>query len=258
MHAASFALLRARRTRLLYAIVPLVVVLAGCGGRDSGTKNFAGPQDLPQGSEPVSLDASSFIRRIDNPYWPLLPGSRWVYSETDTDGSTQRVEVTVQAQTKKILGIGATVVHDVVTEDGRVTEDTYDWYGQDERGNVWYLGEDTKEYEEGKPASTEGSWEAGVDGAQPGIVMPARPRPGMAYRQEYLKGEAEDRARILSVDERAEVPYGSFAHAVKTAETTPLEPDVLEHKYYAKGVGVVLTVAKGGGREELLSFRRGR
>jgi hypothetical protein len=170
------------------------------------------------------------------------------------------VEVTVTDRTKEILGIEATVVHDVVSEDGELVEDTYDWYAQDKDGNVWYLGEDTKEYEDGKVKSTEGSWEAGVDGAEPGILLPGEPEVGMRYRQEYYDGEAEDNGEILSLDEHTEVPFGSFDGVLKTKDTTPLEPDVLEHKFYAKDVGPVLAVAisGGSGREELLRFTRGR
>ena len=198
------------------------------------------------------------MRRIDNPYLPLAPGSRWVYRETDPDGAEQRVEVTVTDRTKRILGIDATVVHDVVSEDGRLVEDTYDWYAQDADGNVWYLGEDTKEYEDGKVVSTKGSWEAGVDGAQAGIVMPAGPEVGATYRQEYYAGQAEDAAKILSLDERVEVPAGSFKGVLLTKDFTPLEPDVLEHKFYARGVGAVLAIglSGGGGREELVRYSR--
>ena len=128
---------------------------------------------------------------IDNPYWPMAPGSRWVYRETDGKGGVMKVVVTVTDRTKTIDGIAATVVHDVVSEDGKVVEDTFDWYAQDRWGNVWYLGEDTTEYEDGK-ASTAGSWEAGVDGAQAGVILPGQPEVGQAYRQEYYAGEAED------------------------------------------------------------------
>ena len=230
--------------------VVTVVVAAGCGG---------GSDALPQDGEPVELDPADFVTRIDNPYWPMSPGSRWVYRETDAEGTVQRVEVTVTDRTKTILGIEATVVHDVVTEDGEPVEDTYDWYAQDTAGNIWYLGEATKEYENGKPKSTEGSWEAGVDGAEAGIVVPADPEVGMAYRQEYYAGEAEDEGEILSLDERAEVPFGSFDNLLMTRDTTPLEPDVLEHKFYAEGVGPILALGLSGGvgREELLSYEQG-
>lgn len=214
--------------------------------------------DLPQGDEPVALDPNDFVAEIDNPYWPMQPGNRWVYRETDADGDELLVEVTVTDQTKNIIGIRATVVHDVVTRDGALVEDTYDWYAQDRNGTIWYLGEDTKEYENGRVVSTAGSWEAGVDGAQPGVVMPGEPSVGLAYRQEYYAGEAEDRARIISLDERVEVPFGSFEGCLQTEDTTPLEPDVLEHKYYARGIGPVLAVdVAGGGREELITFEAG-
>jgi hypothetical protein len=138
-------------------------------------------------------------------------------------------------------------------------EVTDDWYAQDRAGNVWYLGEDTTEYENGKPFSKHGSFEAGVDGAQPGVIMPAHPRVGMRFRQEYYKGQAEDRARIFSLRERAEVPSGFFRRTLMTREENPLEPRVLEYKFYARGVGPVLAVAVSGGsdREELVRFRRG-
>jgi hypothetical protein len=210
---------------------------------------------LPQGSEPVTLDPKDFVDRIDNRYWPMAPGSRWTYREFDRD-NTQRVEVTVTTRTKEILGIDATVVHDVVSDHGQLVENTFDWYAQDECGNVWYMGENTKEYENGKVISTAGSWEAGVDGAQPGIAMPGDPQFGLAYRQEYYAGEAEDAAEVLSLDEKAQVPYGRFRNVLLTKDSTPLVPKILEYKLYARGVGSVLVLGVSGGsdREELLSF----
>ena len=237
------------------AILLLVLIAAvACGGSES-----AGNDDLPQGGEPVELDPSDFTTEIDNPYWPMQRGSRWAYREAGENGD-QRVVVTVTDRKKVVDGIEALVVHDVVSEDGEVVEDTFDWYAQDAEGNVWYLGEDTKEFENGKVVSTEGSWEAGVDGALAGVIVPADPQPGMKYRQEYYAGEAEDAGEVLSLDETATVPYGSFDELLKTKDTTPLEPDVVEHKYYARDVGPVLAVAvsAGGGREELISFHRGK
>jgi hypothetical protein len=146
------------------------------------------------------------------------------------------------------------VVRDTVTLDGEIIEDTFDWYAQDKNGTVWYLGEDTAEFEDGKITTREGSFEAGADGAKAGVIMPASPKVGMAYRQEYYEGEAEDNGEVLALGQHATVPAGEYDDLVKTADTTPLEPDALEHKYYASGVGLVLTVDKeAGGREELLS-----
>jgi hypothetical protein len=209
---------------------------------------------------PKMPDPSRFTTKIDNPWWPMRPGSRWVYRETDSEGARQRVVVTVTRRTKLIAnGVRARVVHDVVREDGEPVEVTDDWYAQDRRGNIWYLGEDTTEYENGRPVSKEGSFEAGVDGARAGIIMPARPRVGMRYRQEFYRGHAEDRARIMSRRERAEVPFGFFKRTLMTREENPLEPRVLEYKFYARGVGPVLAVSVSGGsdREELVRYRRG-
>jgi hypothetical protein len=163
--------------------------------------------------------------------------------------------VVVTGDTKDILGVPCVVVRDTVTLDGEVIEDTFDWFAQDADGNVWYFGEDTKEYEDGEVVTTEGSWEAGVDGAEPGIVMEADPQVGDRYRQEFYEGHAEDMATVLSLDETADVPYGSYEDVLMTEDTTPLEPDVLERKFYARGVGVVLEVDVNGGgeREELVS-----
>jgi hypothetical protein len=216
---------------------------------------------IPKGTEHVRLDPSQFTTSIDNPWWPMRPGSRWISRETDAKGSRQRVVVTVTKTTKLIAGIRARVVHDVVTEDGAPVEVTDDWYAQDRCGNVWYLGEATAEYENGKVVSREGSWEAGVDGAQPGVIVPARPRVGMAYRQEFYAGHAEDRAAVLSLGEHVEVPYGFFRKGtvLMTREWNPLEPRVLEHKFYARGVGPVLALSVSGGsdREELVRYRPG-
>jgi hypothetical protein len=223
------------------------IALAGCGG--------SGGNGLPQGADRVEIDPAEFTSEIDNPWLPLRVGSRWVYRETDQEGAEQRVEVTVLDETRQVMGVETRVVHDVVTEEGKLVEDTYDWYAQDAEGNVWYFGEDTTEFSDGEK-STAGSWEAGVDGALPGILVPAEPEVGMTYRQEYYEGEAEDAAEVLSLDEKAEVPFGAYSGVLMTKDYTPLERDVLEHKFYARGVGVVLALAISGGsdREELVAF----
>jgi hypothetical protein len=213
---------------------------------------------LPQGSEAVTLDPADFTTHIDNRYWPLAPGSQWIYREDVGQGRTQRIVVAVGRATKKVAaGVTARVVHDVATERGTLVEDTYDWYAQDGDGNVWYLGEDTREYKHGKVSSREGSWEVGVDGAQAGVIMPAHTRVGLTYRQEYYADHAEDRAQVLARAGRATVPFGGFPHALVTRDFTPLDPKAAERKYYAAGVGQVLAVSRGGDREELVSFRRG-
>lgn len=242
-----------------------VGLLAACsadpGSAATSSATAAGTQsgDLPQGGAPVTLDPADFSVDITNQYWPMQVGDNWVYQETDGEGGTQRVEVTVLDQTRTVAaGIEARVVHDLVTEAGQVVEDTYDWYAQDAAGNIWYLGEDTTEYQDGEAVSTTGSWEAGVDDAQPGILLPAQPRPGMAYRQEYLAGQAEDTAAVLSTSEPVQTPTGTYTDALLTRDTTPLEPDVAELKLYAPGVGPVLILQTAGGtsRETLVHTTR--
>jgi hypothetical protein len=207
----------------------------------------------PAGARPAAstpVDPADFVAEVDNPFHPLVPGTRLRYEGTTDDGA-EVVVVQVTNQTRRIQGVPSVVVRDTVTVAGEVVEDTYDWYAQDRHGNVWYLGEATKEYENGKVTSTAGSWEAGVDGAEAGIVMPARPRVGGTYRQEYYVGQAEDMAQVLSVTKRAAVPFGTFKGVVETKDYTRLEPDVVEHKYYARGVGLVLEIMVEGGSERL-------
>ena len=201
----------------------------------------------------ADLDPADFVAGVDNPYFPLTPGMRWLYEGVEDD-EIERVEVVVTTDRKEVLGISAVVVRDTVTVDDELVEDTYDWFAQDRDGNVWYLGEDSKEYEDGEVVSAAGSWEAGVDGAQAGIVMQADPTVGQAYRQEYYPGEAEDLAEVVRRGESASVPAGEFDDVLVIKEWNPLEPDVVEEKYYASGVGPILeVVVEGGdGRVELV------
>jgi hypothetical protein len=273
------------------ALVLVVAVLAGaCGGettssqsptQPSGTETSESPSPTPtpepsesptatpseeaphnpaafvegEPYEPV-IDPADFVTVIDNPYFPLTPGTTLVY-EGESDGEQERVEVTTTHDTKQILGITAIVVHDQVFVEGDLAEDTFDWYAQDRWGNVWYLGEDTKELDGGEVVSTEGSWEAGVDGAQPGIIMLADPLVGDTYRQEFYAGEAEDMASVIALDESVEVTFGSFDQVLVTEDSTPLEPKLLEHKLYANGIGVVMEELVKGGSEmlELIEVR---
>jgi hypothetical protein len=252
------------RTRFTAGVAAMLIgtSVAACGanGSSSGSSSSAGATAaLPQDGKPFPLDPATLTTEIDNPYWPMKVGSRWVFRETDAEGSVSRVVVTVLDKTKTIMGAQARVVHDQVTQDGEIAEDTYDWYAQDAAGNLWYLGEDTTEYENGKVKTKEGSWEAGVDGALPGIIMPADPQVGMAYREEYYKGHAEDEAAIIGTDAFAVVPAGRFEPGIQTRNTSGIEPDVVEEKVYAKGVGVVLeiTVSGGSDRAELLTYTQG-
>ncbi len=237
------------------------LALGACGGGEPRAAADPGG-GLPQNAEHVELDPAEFTTEIDNPYWPMSPGSRWVYRETDTSGGRQKVVVEVTDETTMIAnGVEARVVRDTVTENGEPVEITDDWYAQDDVGNVWYLGEHTGEYRNGEVTTRAGSFEAGVDGAEAGIAMPANPVAGMEYRQEYLEGEAEDEAAVITVgEERVEVPYGYFDEDVlMTRDLVPLEPRVQEFKLYAPGVGLLLAVHTDGdgGREELVSFDPG-
>ena len=185
---------------------------------------------------------------IDNPFFPLRPGTVYVYRLHEDEG-TALDTITVTRDTKRIAGVTAVVVHDRLSRSGQIVEDTYDWYAQDTTGVVWYLGEDTKAYKQGKVASTVGSWEAGVAGAKAGIVMQARLRIGDAYRQEYRPGVAEDMVRVVRVNDSLTVAAGHFTGCVTTEDWPPLEPGVREHKTYCRGVGLVRERAVAGGKE---------
>ncbi len=244
-------------------LIAAAVGLAACGGDEAPAtaESVDPPAALPQGSEPVELDPGDFTTEIDNPWWPMSPGSRWVYEETNVAGESQRVVVEVTDKTKMIAnGVEARVVRDVVTAGGEPIEVTDDWYAQDSAGNIWYLGEDTAEYKNGKVTSRQGAFEAGVDGAQAGIAMPADPQPGMEYRQEYYAGEAEDRAGVITVGrEQVEVPFGFFDDVVMTRDLVPTEPKVQELKFYARDVGPVLSMHTDGdgGRGTLINYTAG-
>jgi hypothetical protein len=206
------------------------------------------PTAVESGYHP-SIDPADFAAEVDNTYFPLAPGTTYVY-EGVRDGESQRDEVVVTNETKVILGVTCVVVRDTATHGGTLIEKTDDWYVQDKAGNVWYFGEATAEYnDEGKIASTEGSWEAGVAGAQPGIIMPAHPQVPATFRQEFYQGHAEDMFWIVSSSEAVKVRQGSFVGVLQTIEWTPLEPKVIDKKYYASGIGLFLEVAAAGGDE---------
>jgi hypothetical protein len=201
---------------------------------------------------------SGFAPPVDNPWFPLIAGTSFVYRGVK-DGKAARDVVTVLHATTTIQGVRCTSVSDRLYLAGRLEERTTDWYAQDRRGNVWYFGEATAELDRaGHVTSIEGSWLAGRNGARAGIYMPARPRVGQTGRQEYYKGHAEDHFAVVSIRARVSVPYLSSTRAVLTKEWTPLEPGTLDHKYYVRGVGQVKEVTVKGPTERnvLLSLRR--
>jgi hypothetical protein len=234
-----FAQLHALQTPTLALTV---LALAGC------------TQSLPPYEAGVT--AADFVEGITHPFLPMPVGAQWTYDAT-TDGEPERVEIRVLPDQRTIMGVEATVVRDTVTVNGQVKEDTFDWFAQDRRGNVWYLGEDTTEYENGQAVSKEGSWEWGKDGAQAGIIMKADPRPdNEPYFQEYYPGHAVDEGAVVARNRTIDVPAGSYQDTVTTKEWTRLEADVVEEANYARGVGMVLKEGVKGSeaREVLVSY----
>lgn len=207
---------------------------------------------LTVGAAPLpQIDPDDFVSEVTNPYFPLEPGTTFTY-EGESEGVPTRDVMTVTKDTKVILGVTTTVVHDQAYEDGVLVEDTYDWYAQDKDGNVWYFGEDTKELDEnGNVISTEGSWEAGVNGAEPGIIMLADPKKGDKYQQEFAPDVAEDMAQVIGFEDSFCVQYGCFEDVLVTKEWSPLERGVIEYKYYAQGVGFIFGEMVKGGDEQI-------
>jgi len=236
-----------------------VVLGAGQAGAAPAAK---GTQTIKSGAGPgwpKTLHPSDFVAQVDNPWFPLKPGSRWHYRGRD-DGGPFTDNMRVTHRTKTIEGVAVTVVHDVVLRHGQPRENTYDFYAQDHRGNVWYFGENTKELNRhGQVTSREGSFIAGRDGARPGVLFPGDPRVGQTARQEFLKGHAEDHFKVIKLDVNVSTPYVSSRHAVETKEWSPLEPNVVDHKFYVHGVGDVKEIAVKGPIERLrlVSFHRG-
>jgi hypothetical protein len=229
--------------RLTASIAVLIITsLPACGGKN------------PVAYNPV-INPAEFVAAVDHPYFSLAPGTTFIYT-AETDAGTETNKVRVTHDTKVILGVPCVVVADSVWLEGELIEATFDWYTQHQDGAVWYFGEDVDNFENGALVDHEGTWEAGVDGAKPGIVMAASPRVGDSYRQEFYEGEAEDMAEVMSVNESATVPAGAFHNCVKTREWTPLEPDIESHKFYAPGVGFVLEIHTRGSSErvELVSI----
>jgi hypothetical protein len=237
-----------------------LILAIGCQknkGDDNGQNAIVLNDNNGEDYNPI-IEPANFVDTIDNPYLTLTPGRVWVYEGKNKAGKTERVEVEVTRDTKKILGVITTVVRDRAWKDGKLVEDTFDWFAQDKSGNVWYLGEDSKEIRHGEVVSTAGSWEAGVNGAKPGIVMKANPQVGDAHRMEFLKGEAEDMAQVLSIDEPVSIGFGNYKNCLQLKEWAPLKPDLVEHKFYSKEIGNVILekkVAGGSGQLELIAMK---
>jgi uncharacterized protein YceK len=234
----------------------LAVVASGCGSGSSGSHSTAASPTTPapiHGTYRPSLDAASFVATVDNQYFPLVPGTAFHYEGT-SGGTPQTDDMVVTHRKVRILGIPATAVLDTVSEHGRAIERTVDFYAQDKRGNVWYLGEDSYEREHGRFVKADDSWRSGVSGAQPGIIMLADPRAGAGYRQEYYPPKALDEARVLGMRGPVEVPYRKFDQALATSEFSPAEPQT-EEKYYASGVGEISEHVVKGDHEEFRLVR---
>ena len=233
------------------AAIAFPLAFGACGSDDSSSTGSSTTSSSPTLDERRNIDSANFVRTVDNPYYPLKPGT--VYRYRGITGKRKAFEVLeVTSETKTIQGVQTTVLHDRNYVGGRLAEDTLDWYGQDRQGNVWYFGEDTKQIDRnGKPKSSAGSWEAGKDGAVAGIFMPAEPKLGQTLQQEYYKGHAEDFFKVVDLAASITVPYGSFTGAMRTEEWTPLEPDVLDNKYYVKGIGEVTEFSVKGPVEKL-------
>jgi hypothetical protein len=225
-----------RRIAVALAAAASTFLLASCGA--------ASPSSIAKSD-------TGFVRTVDNPWYPLKPGTTYRYRGIK-DGKPAIDSFSVTNETRTIQGVAATVVRDRLYLKRKLAEDTVDWYAQDRRGNVWYLGEATRELDsKGRVKSTEGSWQAGVDGARAGIFMPAHPRVGQTARQEYYKGHAEDHFEVLDLAAPAKVPFVSTRHALKTKEWTPLEPGVIDNKYYVRGIGTLYEATIKGGDEHL-------
>ena len=243
------------RRGAIWAGAAVALLAAGCGssgGGSSSATTAAGPSPPPwelHGTYAPKLDPADFVAAIDNRWFPLVPGTTFHYAGVK-DGARQTDDMAVTRQTRQVAGITATVVRDTVSQGGRVIERTYDWYAQDRQGNVWYLGEDSLERDKGKLVRASDSWETGVNGARPGIIVSGHPQPGDVYRQEYYPpGEALDQAHVLGLDAHQRVPAGSYGHLLATEEWSPVEPQ-MEQKFYAPGLGEVKEKVVAGGHEE--------
>ena len=230
----------------LLVVTAILLIGAVAMGLEELLEEEDGDDPIEEIYEPT-IDPANFVEGIDNRYLPFQPGNEWTY-EADTEDGTELIEVVVLNETRMVMGIKCVVVRDTVSIGGTLIEDTYDWYAQDKQGNVWYMGEDSTEYEDGKEDKA-GSWEAGKDGAQPGVIMMDYPLAGFTYRQEYYKGEAEDMAQVIHLNQTVTIGLGTFEDVLIVREWNPLEPGVLEDKYYAPNIGVIKELVVQGDPE---------
>jgi hypothetical protein len=238
--------MRASSRRIALALTAVGVVGLGSQAAASAQSN---PAPVKRDYHP-HVDPAKFGRRIDNRYLPFQPGTRTVAKGVAENGRTpQRDAQVVTDRKRKVDGVRCVVVRDTVSSRGKPVERTFDWYTQDKHGNVWYFGENSKDYQHGHWVQSDGSWEAGVHGAQPGVMMMAHPKRGIAYRQEYYRGHSEDQAQVLGHRRRVNVPYGTFHHTLGTRERSRLEPGVAEKKWYARGVGEIKSKDVKGSKE---------
>jgi len=240
-----------RRAALLTAAIAAAVLAVTAVAGASNPAPVTTPYD-PQ------IDPANFGGPIDNPWLPLRPGTTSVYRGVGDDGKTRELNtVRVTHRKKRIMGIEATVVLDKVFSGGRPEERTFDWYAQDKQGNVWYMGEDSSNFEHGRWVKDDGSWTAGVGNAKPGIIMLAHPRRGERYRQEYSPGHALDQAQVLGPGGSVKTPFRSFGRTLLTLEYSTIDRQY-ELKWHARGVGVIKEQAVTKSRElsRLVAIRR--
>jgi hypothetical protein len=233
-------------------------LIAGCGSGNQSSSAASTPRatttappstTAATGSYNPKIEPAKFTSHITNHWFPLKPGTTMILKGSK-DGTPQTHNTRITRRTRTIMGVPCAVVKDVVTDPNGVAEIAYDWYAQDDKGNVWYFGESTADYAKGVVTTTKGSWEAGVDNAKPGIVMPAHPKPGPAFYQEYRPGIAEDQGKVLAINRTVRVKSGTYRTVVVIRDTNPLDPTLVQHKWYAPGVGVVKSIRTGSSHTE--------
>ncbi|MDX8340960.1 hypothetical protein SLH46_17305 [Draconibacterium sp. IB214405] len=235
----------------MLGVLMLGVLISGCDltGEDNSGFDESSQVDLKSMSFlPEFPGAEAFVAGFSNEFVAFEIGKVFIY-EGETEDGMETIKVTVTSEIREIMGVTTTVVTDTAWLDGELIEATDDWFAEDSEGNVWYFGEYSEEWEDGEFVGTEGSWEAGVDEALPGMLMPANPKMGMKYQQEYYEDEAEDMAMVINLDKTVEIDFGTFEGCLETMEWTPLEPGEREHKFYKPGVGLVMELKPKGGRE---------